>query len=127
MDNQNSKIRITVTIAGRPYALKVQAEDEPVILRLTKEINDKIRQFQITYKSKDKQDLIAMTLLTFAVDLHKTRTKATTDPSPINLSKPLQEIDNLLDHLLEKWLFDWCNCLIVPSVAKLDMSFCDSV
>ncbi|MEM1122701.1 MAG: cell division protein ZapA [Bacteroidota bacterium] len=102
MDDQNSKIRITVTIAGRPYALKVQAADEPVILRLTKEINDKIRQFQTTYKGKDKQDFIAMTLLTFAVDLHKLRTKTNAEPSLIDLSEPLQEIDNLLDHLLEK-------------------------
>jgi len=101
MDNQNNKIRITVTIAGRPYSLKVQAEDEPVILRLTKEINDKIRQFQTTYKSKDKQDLIAMTLLTYAVDLHKARTKTSTDLSTNHLTEPLQEIENLLDNLLE--------------------------
>lgn len=101
MDNQNTKKRITITIAGRPYSLKVQAEDEPIILRLTKEINDKIRQFQTTYKSKDKQDLIAMTLLTYAVDLHKVRTKTVTDFSTPSLSEPLQEIDNLLDNLLE--------------------------
>ena len=51
MDNQDNKIRMTVIIAGRPYSLKVEAEDEPVILRLTKEINDKVKQFQTTYKS----------------------------------------------------------------------------
>ncbi len=101
MDNQNNKIRITVTIAGRPYSLKVQAEDEPVILRLTKEINDKLRQFQTTYKGKDKQDLIAMTLLTYSVDLHKARTKTTTDLSTNHLTEPLQDIENLLDNLLE--------------------------
>lgn len=102
MDNQDNKIRITVIIAGRPYSLKVEAEDEPVILRLTKEINDKIKQFQTTYKGKDKQDLLAMTLLTFAVDLHKARTKTTTDLSGNHLSDSLQEIDNLLDNLLVK-------------------------
>ena len=101
MDNQNNKIRITVTIAGRPYSLKVQAEDEPVILRLTKEINEKLRQFQTTYKSKDKQDLLAMTLLTYSVDLHKARTKTSTDLSTNHLTEPLQDIENLLDNLLE--------------------------
>ena len=102
MDNQDNKIRITVVIAGRPYSLKVQPEDEPVILRLTKELNDKVRQFQAVYKNKGKQDFLAMTLLTYAVDLHKSRTKNAADSSiPINhLTDSLQEIDNLLDDLL---------------------------
>lgn len=101
MDNQDNKIRITVVIAGRPYSLKVKAEDEPVILRLTKELNDKVRQFQTTYTNKDKQDLLAMTLLSYAVDLHKARTKTTTNQPITNpLADSLQEIDNLLDDLL---------------------------
>jgi len=87
MDNQDNKKRITVVIAGRPYSLKVKTEDEPVILRLTKEINVKIRQFQSTYANKDKQDLLAMTLLNYSVDLHP-------------LADSLQAIDNLLDDLL---------------------------
>lgn len=100
MDNQDNKIRITVVIAGRPYSLKVKAEDEPVILRLTKEINDRIRQFQATYTNKDKQDIIAMTLLNYSVDLHKARTKTTTNLPTNPLSDSLREIDNLLDDLL---------------------------
>jgi len=56
-------------------------------LRLTKEINDKVKQFQTTYKRKDKQDLLAMSLLTFAVDLHKARTKTTTNLSTNHLSE----------------------------------------
>ncbi len=101
MDNQDNKIRITVVIAGRPYSLKVKAEDEPVILRLSKELNDKIRQFQTTYTNKDKQDLLAMALLSYSVDLHKARTKTTTNQPISNpLADPLQEIDNLLDDLL---------------------------
>ena len=100
MDNQDNKIRITVVIAGRPYSLKVKAEDEPVILRLTKEINDKIRQFQTSYTNKDKQDIIAMTLLNYSVALHKARTKTTTNLPANPLADSLREIDNLLDDLL---------------------------
>ena len=101
MDNQNNKKRITVIIAGRPYSLKVKAEDEPMILRLTKEINVKIRQFQSNYANKDKQDLLAMTLLNYSVDLHKARTKTTTNqPITAPLTDSLQAIDNLLDDLL---------------------------
>lgn len=100
MDTQDHKIRMTVIIAGRPYSLKVIKEDEPVILRLVKEINDKIRQFQTTYKNKGKQDFLAMSLLTYAVDLHKARTKTNTDFPTNQLSNSLQEIDTLLDNLL---------------------------
>ncbi len=100
MDNQDSKKRITVVIAGRPYSLKVKAEDEPIILRLTKELNVKIRQFQSTYTNKDKQDLLAMTLLNYSVDLHKAKTKITTKLPTNPLTDSLQEIDNLLDDLL---------------------------
>ncbi|MEM6320684.1 MAG: cell division protein ZapA [Bacteroidota bacterium] len=103
MDNQDNKIRITVIIAGRPYSMKVKAADEPVILRLVKELNDKIRQFQKTYTNKDKQDLLAMALLTYSVDLHKARTKsiASSDHSTTQLASALQDIDLSLDNLLE--------------------------
>ena len=101
MDNQDNKKRITVIIAGRPYSLKVKAEDEPVILRLTKEINVKIRQFQATYTNKDKQDLLAMALLNYSVDLYKAKTKTAANLPSNPLADSLQEIDNLLDDLLD--------------------------
>ena len=41
-----------------------------------------------------------MTLLTYAVDLHKERTKNTVNPSTNQLTNSLQEIENLLGDLL---------------------------
>jgi cell division protein ZapA len=104
MDKQDTKIRITVVIAGRPYSMKVSQDDEPVLRRLVKEINEKLKQFQSAYQNKDKQDLLAMSLLTYAVDLHKVRTKTVTNHSTNsdNLSDSLLEIDNLLENLLAK-------------------------
>lgn len=100
MEDQDNKIRITVTIAGRPYPLKINAEDEPVILRLIKEVNEKIRQFQTAYKSKDKQDLVAMSLLTYALDLHKSRSKTAASIASDSLSDSILQIDSLLNELL---------------------------
>lgn len=100
MDSQEEKIRITVIIAGRPYSLKVKAADEPIILRLVKDVNEKTRQFQSAYRDKDKQDLLAMTLLNYAVDLHKVRSKTVSDLSTNHLSDTLLEIDDLLANLL---------------------------
>ena len=85
---------ITVLIAGRPYPLKIKDGDEPVIRRIVKEVNDKIALFQNTYPRKDRQDWLAMVLLTYAVDVHKAQTHTTTlDPQ---LADKLSQIDDLL-------------------------------
>ena len=62
---------MTVTIAGRPYPLKIKAVDEPVIRQIVKEINEKVNRFQLTYPNREKQDCLALALLAYAVDLHK--------------------------------------------------------
>jgi cell division protein ZapA len=59
---------IDVTIAGRAFPLKVTDEEESMVLRVTDEINDKVRNLQKTYQQKDKQDCLSMALLTYAVE-----------------------------------------------------------
>lgn len=96
MEGQDSK-SITVIIAGRPYPLKIKAEDEPAIRRIVKEVNEKINRFQLTYTNKDKQDCLAMAMLTYAVDLHKAQQATTSDT---NLSAKLAKLDEFLDQLV---------------------------
>ncbi len=96
MEGQRT-INITVLIAGRPYPLKVKQEDEPVIRKIVKEVNEKINRFQLNYTNKDKQDCLSMTLLTYAVDLHKSRQSVHQEHS---ISSKLTEIEALLDSLL---------------------------
>lgn len=88
---------ITVLIAGRPYPLKIKAGDEPTIRNIVKEVNEKINRFQLTYTKKDKQDCLSMALLTYAVDLHKAQQGTQTE----DLSGKMDELDQLLDHLLK--------------------------
>jgi len=94
-------VSTTVMIAGRNYSLKIQPSDEPVIKQIVKEVNEKISHFSSTYTKKDKQDCLAMVLLSFAVDLHK----CNTDTSEANGIGPavkaqIHNIDSLLDELL---------------------------
>jgi len=96
MEGQSSK-NITVIIAGRPYPLKIKVEDEPSIRRIVKEVNEKINRFQLTYTNKDKQDCLAMAILTYAVDLHKSRQNAAQDTT---LANKLSQLDELLDQLV---------------------------
>lgn len=95
MGAEESK-HITVLIAGRPYPLKVKVEDEPVIRKLVKEINDQVNQFQLSYNQKDKQDCLAMALLTFAVNAQKGQAIENTDLSPLE-----QQIDKIGQLLLD--------------------------
>lgn len=97
MEEQDSK-QLTVTIAGRPYPLKIKANDEPVIRQIVKEVNEKVNKFQLTYANREKQDCLAMALLAYAVDLHKASSQATT-ASP-DLSDKISRIESLLDKVM---------------------------
>lgn len=99
MEEQET-INITVVVGSRPYPLRISKDDEPVIRKIVKEVNEKINHFQLSYINKDKQDCLSMTLLTYAVDLHRTK-KTITASIHADLSDKLQQIDNLLDELLE--------------------------
>lgn len=94
-------ITLTVLIAGRPYPLRIRVDEEPAIRRLVKEVNDKLNHFQQTYPDRDKQDYLAMSVLTYAVDLYKS--KQSLSPAPVqDLSPQLAQLEALADALLAK-------------------------
>jgi cell division protein ZapA (FtsZ GTPase activity inhibitor) len=97
MENQESR-HITVIIAGRPYPLKVRAEDEATIRQIVGEVNDKVNRFQLAHPNKDKQDCLSMVLLTYAVDLFKIRQINTPDPEV--LENRLARLHSLLEAAL---------------------------
>jgi len=84
---------ITVLIASRPYPLRIKVEDEKRIKDIVKDINDKISKFQLTYAQKDKQDCLAMALLTYAVDLQKQREQS----EDSLIMRHLEQIEALVD------------------------------
>ncbi len=101
--DDNSK-KISVLIAGKSYPLKVKTKDEKPIRLIIKEVNDKIDEFQINYPRREQKDCMAMSLLSYAVDLHKIRQ----NPAPyikeeqMKMSEKLSELDVLLDNLLQE-------------------------
>jgi len=99
---EKDSLQLTVTIAGRPYPLKIKTSDEPVIRRIVKEVNEKVNRFQLTYPNREKQDCLAMALLAYAVDLHKASSTQATKiaPSPPGLSDKLAHLEALLDKAL---------------------------
>jgi cell division protein ZapA len=57
-----------LTIADRPYPLKVKPEEEEMVKNAAKQINQKVKELQDLYAAKDKQDFLAMSALTYAVE-----------------------------------------------------------
>ncbi len=59
---------IEVNIGGRKYPVKVTEDEEILVLDIVKEVNQKLRDFQTTYRTKDNQDHLSMALLTYALE-----------------------------------------------------------
>lgn len=91
------EITITLTIADRPYRLKIVKEEEPVIRKALELIDEKIREYSNNYAFKDKQDLLAMTALHFASNTLRLER----DGEPIIMEK-LKDLESLLGGNLEK-------------------------
>jgi len=69
------EISIKINIADRVYPLKVNMEEEEIIRRAAKLINDRIKEYQENYAVRDKQDLLAMSVLHYATSSLKAEKK----------------------------------------------------
>jgi cell division protein ZapA len=65
------ELTITVNIADRPYRLKIKREEEEVIRKAVKEIEQRIKEYSEHFAFNDKQDLMAMVLLHYASTAQK--------------------------------------------------------
>jgi cell division protein ZapA len=93
-------IAATMVIGDRNYRIKCAPEDEEVVRKTVKTINDKIVEFKTLFAGKDMQDYISMVLLWFATD-QVTRMKAGLQQE--NFTDDLDAIELLLDnHLKDK-------------------------
>ncbi|HLG41033.1 MAG TPA: cell division protein ZapA [Chitinophagaceae bacterium] len=91
-------IAATVVIGDRSYRIKCAPDDEEVVRRTVKTINDKIIEFKTQFAGKDMQDYVAMVLLWFATD-QIAQMKAGINKEDI--SGQLDSIEHLLDNHLK--------------------------
>jgi cell division protein ZapA (FtsZ GTPase activity inhibitor) len=64
-------IPVNIIIGDRTYRLKIEPEDEETLRKAVKMINEKIMEFKGTFAGKDMQDFIAMVLIWFSTEQHK--------------------------------------------------------
>jgi cell division protein ZapA len=87
-------LKIKVNIADRVYPLTIKREEEEMIRRAVKMINDTVRSFQEKYAVKDKQDVLAMCALQWASQLEKL--KAHDKQEMVQVNDALEEFNTLL-------------------------------
>jgi cell division protein ZapA len=81
------EISITVVIADRSYKLKIERNEEEVLRKAAKVIEEQMEKYASYFQYKDKQDLLAMVALQYST-------------SSINLEEQLNYRDNeMLDKL----------------------------
>lgn len=59
---------INIVVGDRTYRLKVNKNDEEVVRKTVKLVNEKIVFFKTNFAGKDMQDYIAMAILWFATE-----------------------------------------------------------
>ncbi len=94
-----TEISITVTIANRNYPLKINLEEKAWILKAVDVINARIKELEMTYGVKDKQDYLAMCALQSVVEGLKHEGNSIKGVE--NLDQKIDTLDELLDGFLE--------------------------
>ncbi|HPG10145.1 MAG TPA: cell division protein ZapA [Chitinophagaceae bacterium] len=90
-------IAISAVVGDRNYRIKVNPNDEEVVRKTLKLINDKIIEFKTQFAGKDMQDYIAMVLIWYATE-QNAGSAAEIDNQ--HLIDSLESIEKLLDDQL---------------------------
>jgi cell division protein ZapA len=68
MTDSFQKVSLNVHLAGRMYALTVQASQQELVRTIARELNERVGQLQLQEGYKDKQDCIAIAAMSWALD-----------------------------------------------------------
>ena len=93
-------LKIKVNIADRVYPLTITREEEEMIRKAVKMLNETLKSFQDKYAVKDKQDVLAMCALQRASQLEKLKAFEKTEMTEINTS--LKELNMKVKEQLQK-------------------------
>ncbi len=86
--------KVNIRIAGKNYPLVVQHEEEEVLRKAAKRIEEYVNTFEKKYNISDKQDALAMSILQLASELENLVIKKTKEQEEILLR--IKKISNLV-------------------------------
>lgn len=91
-------IPLNLVIGDRTYRVRINTDDEEVVRKTTKTINDKLLEFKTHFAGKDMQDYIAMVLVWFATEQNAA---ISNQVNLDNVSSRLQTLEKMIDGVLE--------------------------
>lgn len=71
----NNFIKINVIIVDRSYSLNIKKEEEEIVRKAVKQINEKVTKYKEVYANIDGQGLLSMAILDFARKLIEEKDK----------------------------------------------------
>lgn len=94
-------IHINVVLADRPYRIKIKSDEEEIVRKAAKLINDKVKEYQQLFSSKDKQDFLAMIAIQNTVESLKVGTGVKDSETNLLTTQKIEELDKLLEEFLK--------------------------
>ena len=91
-------IPVNIVIGDRTYRIKTNPNDEEVIRRTVKTINDKIIEFKTQFAGQDMQDYVAMVIIWYATQAAEQEKNGGSGNADI--SEHLKKIEEQLDKFL---------------------------
>lgn len=91
-------IAISALIGDRTFRIKIEPQDEEVVRKTLKTINDKILEFKTQFAGKDMQDYISMVLIWYATEQNAAMAAGVEKQ---NLNEQLASIEKQLDNQLK--------------------------
>lgn len=98
MADNNNLIPLNLVIGDRTYRVRINPQDEEVVRKTVKTINDKMLEFKTNFAGKDMQDYIAMVLVWFATEQNAA---ISNQVNLDNVSGRLQTLERMIDGVLE--------------------------
>lgn len=91
------ELSIKVNIADRFYPLNINPQQEELVRKAAKLINDKLKLYEKQFSVRDKQDILSMCALELATELLQLNSKPLIEDD--GLSDELRVIQQLLKHV----------------------------
>ena len=93
-------IPTNLVIGDRTYRVRIQPQDEEVVRKTIKRVNDKLIEFKTQFAGKDMQDYIAMVLIWLATEQGTPEAAAAVQTDQI--AARLQTLEQLIAGSLEE-------------------------
>jgi len=92
---EETLIAINVVVGDRTYRIRIEPENEEIVRKTVKVINDKITEFKTNFAGKDMQDYIAMVVLWYATTAAEQGSAGTSS----EITDQLKGLEAILDRI----------------------------